>query len=144
MSFRIALLMLLFSYTVKLPPSDIVKSAAGGANAGANRAISADISFSDDDQANSNISRDSKKSAKPEPQSQIFTGTVEWEYKPGAWECDVPNCDHFALYDDASRNNYELDDARASLPYEGKRVRVTGVLNSKNGTIHLISIEALK
>ena len=115
-----------------------------GTHAGATRAKFAVISSLDENQSNTNISRNSKKHAKPEPQSQIFTGIVEWEYKPGPWDCDVPNCDHFALYDDTSRNNYELDDARLALPYEGKRVKVTGVLNSKNGVIHLISIEALK
>jgi hypothetical protein len=69
---------------------------------------------------------------------------VEWEYKPLAWDCDVPNCDHFAFYDDATRTNYELDDARAALPFEGKRARVTGAVNSKDCIIHVISIEGLK
>jgi hypothetical protein len=84
----------------------------------------------------------SRKPTKQE--TQTLTGIVEWEYKPLAWDCDVPNCDHFALYDDATHTNYELDDARAALPYEGKRAKVTGVVNTKNSAIHLISIEALK
>src|SRR5271169_6336155 len=86
----------------------------------------------------------SRKHAKEDPQTQTLTGTVEWEYKPLAWDCDVPNCDHFALYDDATQANYELDDARAALPYEGKRAKVTGVVDTKNSTIHLISIEGVK
>jgi hypothetical protein len=81
-----------------------------------------------------------KKQSRP---VQTFTGTVEWEYKPLAWDCDVPNCDHFALYDDATRSNFEIDDARAALPYEGKRAKLTGVVDLKNKVIHLVSIEPL-
>ena len=69
---------------------------------------------------------------------------MEWEYKPLAWDCDVPDCDHFALYVDATQTNYELDNARAALPYEGKRAKVTGVVNRKDGIIHVLSVEALK
>ena len=87
---------------------------------------------------------ENSKNKKQEPKVQTLTGTVEWEYKPEAWDCDVPNCDHFALYDDASRNNFEIDDARAALPYEGKRVKVSGIVNAKNRTIHLVSIEEMK
>jgi hypothetical protein len=83
-----------------------------------------------------------KKHSKPEAKAQTFTGTVEWEYKPLAWDCDVPNCDHFALYDDASKTNHEIDDARAALPYEGKRAKLTGVLDAQTNTIHLRSIES--
>jgi hypothetical protein len=86
----------------------------------------------------------SRKHAKREAQTQTLTGTVEWEYKPLAWDCDVPNCDHFALYDDATQSNYELDDARAALPYEGKRVKVTGVVNTKDSVIHVLTIEPTK
>jgi hypothetical protein len=76
--------------------------------------------------------------------AQTLSGIVEWEYKPLAWDCDVPNCDHFALYDDKNQINYELDDARKALPFEGKRAKVTGVVDAKNHVIHLISIEAEK
>ena len=69
---------------------------------------------------------------------------MEWEYKQLAWDCDVPNCDHFALYDDATETNYELDDARATLPYEGKRAIVTGTVNTKDAIIHVYSIQAAK
>jgi hypothetical protein len=86
----------------------------------------------------------SQKHGKQEAQTQTFTGTVEWEYKPLAWDCDVPNCDHFALYDDATKTNYELDDARAALPYEGKRTIVTGTVNTKDVIIHVLSIQAVK
>jgi hypothetical protein len=76
--------------------------------------------------------------------AQTLTGIVEWEYKPLAWDCDVPNCDHFALYADQGHINYELDDARKALPFEGKRARVTGVVDEKNHVIHLLSIEPEK
>ena len=85
-----------------------------------------------------------RKHIKQESQTQTLNGTVEWEYKPLSWDCDVPNCDHFALYDDATQTNYELDDARAALPFEGKRAKVTGVMNKKDSIIHVISIEGLK
>lgn len=89
-------------------------------------------------------SRANRKHVKEEAQTRTLTGIVEWEYKPLAWDCQVPNCDHFALYEDSTHTNYELDDARAALPYEGKRAKVTGVVNTKDCTIHVISIEAVK
>jgi hypothetical protein len=76
--------------------------------------------------------------------AQTLTGTVEWEYKTLAWDCDVPNCDHFALYDDATQTNYEIDDARAALPFEGKKAKIIGVVDPKNRIIHLLSIEGVK
>jgi hypothetical protein len=84
------------------------------------------------------------KNKKQEPRVQTLTGTIEWIYKPLAWDCDVPNCDHFALYDDATRTNFDVDNARAALPYEGKRVKLTGLVDEKNRSIHLVSIEAEK
>jgi hypothetical protein len=81
---------------------------------------------------------------KKQEQVQTLTGTVEWRYDPLAWDCDVPNCDHFSLYDDASHSNFDIDDARAALPYEGKRVKLTGVVDEKKKSIHLISIEPEK
>ena len=89
-------------------------------------------------------SRYTAKSPKKEVVVQTFTGTVEWEYKPLAWDCDVPNCDHFALYDDATHRNYDLDDARAALPFEGQRAKVTGTVDTKNSIIHVLRIEELK
>lgn len=67
--------------------------------------------------------RPDKKRAKPEAKTQTFTGTVEWEYKPLSWDCQVPNCDHYALYDDATHSNYELDDARAALHLRAREPR---------------------
>jgi hypothetical protein len=84
------------------------------------------------------------KNKKQEPRVQTLTGTIEWIYKPLAWDCDVPNCDHFAFYDDATRTNFDVDDARAALPFEGKRVKLTGVVDEKKRSIHLVSIEPEK
>jgi hypothetical protein len=89
-------------------------------------------------------SQNYKKNKKQEQKAQTLTGTIEWEYDPHAWDCDVPNCDHFALYDDATQSNFHVDDARAALPYEGKRVKLTGVVDEKNRSIHLVSIEPEK
>jgi hypothetical protein len=101
--------------------------------------------FFTDQQNNERLpSRAFRKHAKQDAKSQSLTGIVEWEYKPLAWDCDVPNCDHFALYDDTAHANYELDNARAALPFEGKRVKVTGVVNTKDSIIHVISIEGVK
>jgi hypothetical protein len=85
-----------------------------------------------------------KKRANEEAPAQTFVGTVEWEYQTLSWDCDVPNCDHFALFDDAAKRNYHIDDSRAALPLEGKRAKVTGVLDPKTHTIHLRSIEPAK
>jgi hypothetical protein len=89
-------------------------------------------------------SRSKTNRPKQEAPAQTLTGTVEWEYKTLAWDCDVPNCDHFALYDDATQTNYEIDDARAALPFEGKRAKIIGVVDPKNRIIHLLSIEGVK
>jgi hypothetical protein len=115
-----------------------------GANTVAVRTIPASDVAGDSKYETAAQSKGSRKRSKQEAHTQTLTGTVEWEYKPLSWDCDVPNCDHFALYDDATQTNYEIDDARAALPYEGKKAKVTGVVDPKNNTIHLISIEALK
>ncbi len=144
MGLRATLILVLFSFAMKpVPPIDI-KLPFRGTYPQAIKSVPAGESFSNLIHFQASLKLNSKKRAKPEEQKQILTGIVEWEYKPFSWDCDTPNCDHFALYDDVSRNNYELDDARTALPFEGKRVRVIGVLNSRTGTIHVIFIEALK
>ena len=113
-------------------------------NAVAAHMATANEFFTDQQDSGRSPSRAFRKHAKQDTKTQTLTGLVEWEYKPLAWDCDVPNCDHFALYDDATHANYELDDARAALPYEGKRAKVTGVVNTKDSIIHVISIEGVK
>jgi hypothetical protein len=77
-------------------------------------------------------------------QEQTLVGTVEWEYKPLSWDCDAPNCDHFTLYDAASGVNYDLDNSLLASRYEGKKVRLTGSVDTKNDSIHVISMEEIK
>jgi hypothetical protein len=115
-----------------------------GANGIAPQTKTASENFANLENSERSPARASRKHAMGAAQTQTLTGIVEWEYKPLAWDCDVPNCDHFALYDDATQTNYDLDDARAALPYEGKRAKVTGIVNTKDSAIHVISIEAVK
>jgi hypothetical protein len=139
------MLLLLFDFpTTTTIPLNPFQLAMLSTNALAARTVTANVLFTDQENIERFRSHASRKHAKQEAQTQTLTGTVEWEYKPLAWDCDVPNCDHFALYDDATQTNYELDDARAALPYEGKRAKVTGVVNTKDSIIHVISIEAAK
>ena len=120
-------------------PLAITSSSVPGANKIIGDAQSTDHGYSGQKQPLA-----SQKNAKQQAQTQTFKGTVEWEYKPLAWDWDVPNCDHFALYDDATETIYELDDARAALPYEGKIAIVTGTVNTKDAIIHVLSIQAAK
>jgi len=144
MPFRAILLLLSALQTTSTTPLNHSQLAILKAGAPWASMITANEQSTDQEKSGPKQSRASRKHAKQEAQTQTFTGTVEWEYKPLAWDCDVPNCDHFALYDDATQTNYELDDARAALPYEGKRAKVTGVVNTKDSIIHVISIEAVK
>jgi hypothetical protein len=144
MSFLAILLLFLVSGTTSTAAFNHVQLAmAGTGDPGASKITDADQSAS---QANNTPKQPKRlqKHAKETAQTETLTGIVEWEYKPLSWDCDVPNCDHFALFDDASHANYELDDARAALPFEGKRAKVTGVVNTKESVIHVLSIEAAK
>ena len=82
-----------------------------------------------------------RKNSERNAKKQVIVGTIEWEYKPLAWDCETPNCDHFALYDRASGINYDLDDAALASHYEGKRVKLTGIVNTKDDSSHIVSIE---
>jgi hypothetical protein len=144
MPFSVVLLLLFSFATTGTKPATQMELEIFGQNSAAVRAIPASEQSGTPKNDRASDSRRSGKRIKQENPAQTLTGMVEWEYKPLAWDCDVPNCDHFALYDDATHTNYELDDARAALPYEGKRAKVTGVVDIKKSTIHLLSIEALK
>jgi hypothetical protein len=139
----ILLLLLTILATVAAPRREfqIILHAASAATA---RATLAKEAPSEQEKYPPKKSRASRKRARQEEQAQTLIGRVEWEYKPVSWDCDVPNCDHFALYDDATQNNYELENTRAALLCEGKRVKVTGVVDTKNSSIHVISIEEVK
>jgi hypothetical protein len=139
------ILLLLFGFqtttTMSLNPFQLAMLST---KAVAARTVAANKLFTDQRNMERFRSHASRKHTREQARTQTLTGIVEWEYKPLAWDCAVPNCDHFALYDDATQTNYELDDARAALPYEGKRAKVTGVVNAKDSIIHVISIEAAK
>ena len=85
-----------------------------------------------------------RKRTERNTKKEMIVGTIEWEYKPLSWDCDTPNCDHFALYDPATGVNYDLDDSLLASRYEGKKVRLTGLVDTKNDAIHVISIEEIK
>lgn len=138
------LLIILGAGTVSAAPIHHFQLATLAANAPGTERIAPNEETSDEQNYGRKQSHLSGKHGKPEGQSQTLTGMVEWEYKPLAWDCDVPNCDHFALYDDATHANYELDDARAALPFEGMRAKVTGIVDSKDSIIHVLSIERVK
>jgi hypothetical protein len=144
MIYNTILLVLLGFQTASATPLSHFQWTLVSPNAFAARMATANEFFTDQQESGLSPSRTFRKHAKQDAKSQTMTGIVEWEYKPLAWDCDVPNCDHFALYDDATHMNYELDDARAALPFEGKRAKVTGVVNAKDSIIHVISIEGAK
>ncbi|MGA7795051.1 MAG: hypothetical protein WCA19_18585 [Candidatus Acidiferrales bacterium] len=144
MTFSTILVILLGFQTPSTIPLSQFQMTLVSPNTVADRMVAANEFFTDRQNSERSPSLAFWKHAKQDAKTQTLTGIVEWEYKPLAWDCDVPNCDHFALYDDATHLNYELDDARAALPFEGKRAKVTGVVNTKDSIIHVISIEAVK
>ena len=116
MSFLAMLLLLLASGTTGTTVLNHFRLEALGVDDAGAVKMTADEKATGQEKNAQKQSKNSQKHAKQEGQTQTLTGTVEWEYKPLSWDCDVPNCDHFALYDDATHANYELDDARAALP----------------------------
>ena len=66
-----------------------------------------------------------------EPSPKTFTGTI------------IKNGDSFVLSDSASKVSYILDDRGKAGPYEGKKVRVTGAIDSATNTIHVETIQEI-
>ncbi len=64
-----------------------------------------------------------------DPEAKSFTGTV---MKKG---------DDFVLSDAANKISYVLDDAQKASQFEGKKVKVTGTVDTASNTIHVESIE---
>ncbi|HWZ55093.1 MAG TPA: DUF5818 domain-containing protein [Verrucomicrobiae bacterium] len=62
-------------------------------------------------------------------QAKTFTGTV------------TKHGDNFVLSDPGNRTSYMLDDARKASQFEGKKVKVTGTVDTASNTIHVESIE---
>jgi hypothetical protein len=144
MPFFAMLILILASGAASTAALNHSRLAASGAGDPGTSTNPAEKQSADQENSAQKQAKHSSKHSKQGVQAETLTGTVEWEYKPLSWDCDVPNCDHFALYDDAGHANYELDDSRAALPFEGKRARVTGVINMKDSVIHVLSIEAAK
>jgi len=64
------------------------------------------------------------------PAAKEFTGMV------------VKSGDTFSLTDDATKASYTLDDTQRAAQFEGKKVKVMGVLDAQTHTIHVQSIAA--
>lgn len=142
-----SLLLVSLLFSVLNAPSGRILARASASQASADEPSARLVRIADQEPSQAQASPPPTKSGKQDKNHgkvETFTGTVEWEYETLYWTCDVPNCDHFALYDDATHTNYEIDDARAALPFEGKKVTITGTLDKKNHMIHLQSIQGLK
>jgi hypothetical protein len=63
--------------------------------------------------------------------TRIFSGTV------------IKDRDNFILSDAANKLSYILDDARQASKYEGKKVKVTGIVDAANNTIHVETIQEI-
>lgn len=65
-----------------------------------------------------------------QPEMQTFMGTI---MKTG---------DQLVFSDDATQSSYRLDDQKTAQKFEGKKVRVTGLLDAQDNMIRVQSIEA--
>ena len=63
--------------------------------------------------------------------TRVFSGTV------------IKDRDNFILSDAANKLSYILDDARQASKYEGKKVKVTGIVDAANNTIHVETIQEI-
>jgi hypothetical protein len=55
----------------------------------------------------------------------------------------IKDRDNFILSDAANKLSYILDDARQASKYEGKKVKVTGIVDAANNTIHVETIQEI-
>jgi hypothetical protein len=67
----------------------------------------------------------------PSPASQTITGTI------------VKSSGHYFLKVADGSAAYELDDQDRASHYEGKQVKVAGVLDAKGNSFHIINIELI-
>lgn len=65
-----------------------------------------------------------------QPQIQVFLGTIS---KTGT---------QFVFSDDVNKSSYQLDDQETASRFDGKKVKVTGMLDATNNIIRVQSIEA--
>src|SRR5258708_27440614 len=103
MPFHVFLWLLFAFETTSTPPLGHFLMSNPGTNAVAGSTIPESEQATEQENSSARQSRSTSKRARQKAQAQTLTGIVEWEYQPLAWDCDVPNCDHFALYDDATR-----------------------------------------
>ena len=68
--------------------------------------------------------------ANPEPEIQIFLGTIT---KIG---------NRFVFSDDVSKTSYQLDDQETASKFDERKVKVTGTLDASHNIIRVQSIEA--
>jgi|SRR5271163_4531348 len=64
-----------------------------------------------------------------QPEIKIFTGTI------------TKNGDQFVLSEETTKSAYRLDDQASASKFDGKKVKVTGVLDAANNTIRVQTIE---
>ncbi|HET6144997.1 MAG TPA: DUF5818 domain-containing protein [Candidatus Acidoferrales bacterium] len=69
--------------------------------------------------------------AQSEEKTRIFSGTV------------IKDRDNFILSDAANKLSYILDNTREASKYEGKKVKVTGIVDAANNTIHVETIQEI-
>jgi hypothetical protein len=67
----------------------------------------------------------------PSPATQTLTGII------------VKDSGHFFLKISGGSTAYELDDRDRASQYEGKQVKVAGVLDPKGNSFHIINIELI-
>jgi hypothetical protein len=66
-----------------------------------------------------------------DPKLQTFTGTI---LKEG---------EKFVLNDAPNKLSYTLDDGKKASAYEGKKVKVTGTVDTANNMIHVATIQEI-
>jgi uncharacterized protein YdeI (BOF family) len=64
-----------------------------------------------------------------EPRTKTFSGTI------------MKSGDNYMLNDTANKTSYMLDDAEKASQYEGKKVKVTGTVDTASNTIHVETIQ---
>ena len=80
--------------------------------------------------ASSTMGQSSSAPRDKQPQIQVFLGTIS---KTG---------NQFVFSDDVNKSSYQLDDQQTASRFDGKKVKVTGMLDATNNIIRVQSIEA--
>jgi uncharacterized protein YdeI (BOF family) len=75
--------------------------------------------------------RPSSLQQQPQEKSKIFSGTI------------IKNGDKFLLSDAANKLSFVLDDSEKASQFEGKRVKVTGTVDTASNIIHVETIQEI-